>query len=283
VNDLTHMPIDDDIDYILVGLGVGAEHGPGFEPIDVANYWLETMPAFNTYTAERVAYRNLLNLVTPPESARRGNPFREHVGALIRADFWGYAALGEPELAAEYARRDARVSHVRNGVYGEMWAAAMIAAAPFVDGPRELLSVGLGEIPERCRLAGAVRDVIGWADDGVGYGEAVDRIHERWDDGDQFDWVHTISNAQVVAVGLLYGDWEFGRTICRAVQAGFDTDSHGATLGSIMGLAHGADALPDAWTRPLDDRVDTSLPGRGSERISELATETLAVAEAFGG
>ncbi len=59
------MPVDDDIDYIAVGLGILNERGFEFEPMDVANYWLQNLPAFNTYTAERMAYRNLMNLVTP--------------------------------------------------------------------------------------------------------------------------------------------------------------------------------------------------------------------------
>jgi len=281
VNDLSHMPVDDDIDYILVGLGVASESGPGFDATDVANYWLQQLPAFNTYTAERVAYRNLLNLVAPPESARHRNPFREHVGALIRADFWGYAAVGDPERAAEYAWRDARVSHVKNGIYGEMWAGAMLAAAPLVEDPRELPAIGLGQIPENCRLAEAVEAVVSWSDAGVEYCEAVDRVHERWDDGDQFDWVHTISNAQILTIGLLWGDGEFGSSLCRAVQAGFDTDSHGATLGSLLGLHYGADALPEKWIGPLSDRVDTSLVEYGHQRISDLAEETLSVVEGF--
>lgn len=275
VNDVPHMPVDDDIDYVAVGLGILTEYGFDFEPVDVANYWLQNLPAFNTYTAERVAYRNFLNLVTPPESASLRNPYREHVGAMIRADTWGFVSPGDLERAAEYAWRDASVSHVKNGIYGEMFAAAMMAAAPFESDPRRLLELGLTEVPADCRLAEAVDDVVSWHDDGLEYEDAVERVHERWDESNQFDWVHTISNAQVLAVGLLWGDGKFGRSLCLAVQAGFDTDSHAATLGSILGLAHGADALPEEWTGPLEDTVETSLVSYQRQRISDLASETL--------
>jgi ADP-ribosylglycohydrolase len=279
VNDVPHMPVDDDIDYVAVGLGIVDEHGLDFEPIDVANYWLQNIPAFNTYTAERIAYRNLMNLVTPPESASLRNPYREHVGALIRADMWGYAALGDLERAAEYAWRDASISHVKNGIYGEMFAAAMMAAAPFESDQRRLLELGLSEIPAECRLADAVTDVMAWHEEGLDYEAAVERIHERWDESNQFDWVHTISNAEVLATGLLWGEGDFGDSLCLAVQAGFDTDSHGATLGSILGLQHGADAIPEAWTGPLNDTVETSLVSYQRQRISDLAAETLSLVE----
>ncbi|WP_323192255.1 ADP-ribosylglycohydrolase family protein [Halostella sp. PRR32] len=282
VNDVPHMPVDDDIDYVAVGLGILDEYGVDFEPVDVANYWLQNLPVFNTYTAERVAYRNLLNLVMPPESATLRNPYREHVGALIRADMWGFVALGDPEQAAEYAWRDASVSHVKNGIYGEMFAAAMMAAAPFESDPRRLLEIGLSEIPAECRLAEAVSDVIEWRENGLDYEEAVERVHERWDESNQFDWVHTISNAEVLAIGLLWGEGDFGESLCLAVQAGFDTDSHAATLGSILGLLHGAEALPNDWTDPLDDTVETSLVSYQRQPISDLAAETLSLVRETG-
>jgi len=278
IDDVSHMPIDDDIDYVFVGLGIVEEYGESFEPVDIANYWLENIPAFYTYTAERIAYRNFMNLISPPESAVHRNPYREHVGAMIRADMWGYLSPGDLERAAAFAWRDGTISHTKNGIYGEMWAAAMIAAAPFEHNPRTLLELGLTQIPADSRLAEAVTDVIDWYGAEVEYGTAVERVHDRWDEGDQFEWVHTISNAQVMAVALLWGDGNFGDTLCHAVQAGFDTDSHGATLGSILGLMTGADDIPPKWTDPLSDRVDTSLVDYRHQRISDVAERTLELA-----
>jgi ADP-ribosylglycohydrolase len=276
VDDVEHMVRDDDIDYTVMGLDIVKEHGLAFDSDDVAMYWLNTIPGCMTYTAERVAYRNFLNLVSPPESARVRNPYREGIGAQIRADFYGYVSLGDPEQAAALAWRDARISHVKNGVYGSMWVAAMLAAAPAAEDPREVIVTGLSEVPAESRLADAVGDVIEWYESGVGYDEAVSCIHDRWDeDIDRiYDWLHTISNAQVVTVGLLYGEGDYEQSITRAVQACFDTDCNGATVGSVVGMMLGAEALPEKWVGPLDDRVETSLSGYPLERISDLARQT---------
>jgi len=274
IDEVEGMPIDDDIDYIVVGLEALQRHGPALDAVDIATTWLDTLPVFNTYTAERVAYRNLTDGLSPPASATHRNPYREMVGALIRADPWGYAALGDPEAAAALAHRDATISHTKNGVYGEMWAAAMIAAAPVVDDMSTLVAAGLAQVPTTSRLAAAVQTVRDQIADGADYPALAAAIHDRWDETSIYDWVHTLPNAQVIAAALLTSDGDFETAICRAVETGFDTDSHAATIGSILGAYHGIDALPRDWVDPLADRLDTSVPGVGPASIADLAAAT---------
>ncbi len=102
IDRVTHMPEDDDTNYTVTGLAIMKQRGPDFTPADVANFWLQNIPILHTYTAERVACRNFVNLIPPPASASYRNPYREWIGAQIRADFWGYTALGDPGRAAEY-------------------------------------------------------------------------------------------------------------------------------------------------------------------------------------
>ena len=273
IDRVSRMTEDDDLNYTVTGLAILKQHGVNFTPLDVATFWMQNLPLLRTYTAERVAYRNFCRLIAPPKSAQYRNPYREWIGAQIRADFWGYAALRNPELAAELAWRDASVSHIKNGIYGEMWIAAMLAAAPFLQDPREVIEIGLAEIPQQSRLASDVHEVIGWYTDRMTYEDAARRIHQRWDESNPHHWTHTNSNAQIVAVGLLWGDGDFARSICRAVQVCFDTDCNGATVGSIVGMMRGAKQLADEWIRPLNDTLETCVRGFGVRRISELARE----------
>lgn len=268
-----HMPEDDDTNYTVIGMALVKAKGIGFTPADMADLWLRNIPILHTCTAERVAYRNFVNNIEPPQSAVVRNPYREWIGAQIRADFFGYVALGRPELAAELAWRDACISHVKNGIYGEMWVAAMLAAAPGETDLRQIIEAGLNEIPTKCRLTEGIRDVLSWHAEKTPYGEAVDRLHRRWDEHTAHHWCHTISNAQIVALALLYGESNFERSITRAVYPCFDTDCNGATVGSIVGMMLGAKALPSKWTGIMNDTIHTGVSGYNVCRISDLGNE----------
>jgi ADP-ribosylglycohydrolase len=277
---ITYMPEDDDTNYTTLGLAIMKKYGRGFTPENVAEAWLQEMPILHTFTAERVAYRNLCLLIQPPTSASHRNVHREWIGAQIRGDFWGYSCPGNPELAAEYAWRDASVSHVKNGIYGEMWAAAMIAHAFTTDNVEEIIGAGLAQIPAECRLAEEVDEMIKWHKEGVTYDDAVTRIHGLWDEKRLHGWCHTISNARIVALALLWGGGDFGDSICKAVQPGFDTDCNGATVGSIMGIIHGASKVPAQWTSIFNDTLETGISGFHRVSIKAMAEETQRLAEA---
>lgn len=68
------MPEDDDLNYPLLGLLLLRRHGKAFTTGDVARVWLDELPPGRTFTAERVALRNLLTGLEPPHTARHRNP-----------------------------------------------------------------------------------------------------------------------------------------------------------------------------------------------------------------
>lgn len=270
------MPRDDDTDYTIVGLRVLETAGLNFTTMDVANYWLTQLPFYKVYTAERIAYRNLVDGRRPPETATYRNPAREWIGAQIRADAFGYVCPGRPEKAAELAFRDAALSHVKNGIYGEQMVAAMIAAAFVTQDVEEIVDMGLSEIPAKSRLAEAVDQVRAWVKEDGDWERTADRVAEMYG---RLQGCHTITNAAIVALGVLYGELDFERSITTAVMAGFDTDCNGATVGSIVGAAVGAQALPAKWVEPLKDTIHSSIVEMPVGRISDLARRTVAVAQ----
>ena len=199
----------------------------------MANTWLDRMPFRFLYTAERVAYRNFVNLRWPPESAAWRNPYREWIGAQIRADIFGYVAPGWPEKAAELAFRGASISHVKNGIYGEMFMAAMLAASFVTSDIEEIIRIGLSEIPANCRLAEAVHDTAGWCRESSDWEAVWERIAEKYG---HYHRVHTINNAALVIMGLFFGANDYENGIVVTVRGGWDTDCTGATVGSIPRL-----------------------------------------------
>lgn len=255
------MPEDDDLNHPLLNLLLLARHGKAFSTADLARLWLDELPAGRTFTAERIAYRNLLAGLEPPHTARHRNPFREWIGALIRADVHGWTNPGDPAAAAEQAHRDAVLSHTANGVYAAMFTAATIAAA--ATGSLDVhacLRVGRSVVPSRSRLADALDHAVGTAAAHQDFDQVVDALHARY--SATYHWVHAIPNTALIAAALTHADGDFTGSICRAVSGGWDTDSAGATAGSIAGLLAGSPAaLPDRWTAPLKNRLATSVTG----------------------
>ncbi|MEM6458553.1 MAG: ADP-ribosylglycohydrolase family protein [Planctomycetota bacterium] len=274
--------IDDDINYTVIGHAVVQRCGPGFTPLDVAEFWVTHLPLRTACTAERLAYRNLAMGILPPRSATYRNPCREWIGADIRADYYGYANPGNPQRAAEWAHRDASVSHVRNGIYGSMWVAAMLAAAYVLDDWYDVINAGLAQVPEHCRLGEAVQRIVERHRTGRTWDATIDDIHTRWDEMTHHGWCHTISNAEVMTAALLWGGDDYGDTICRAVMPGFDTDCNAATAGSLWGVMHGVDAIPARWAEPLRDRGLSTIPRWSRFTISGLAAEMTDTAIAAG-
>ncbi|MCX4786080.1 MULTISPECIES: ADP-ribosylglycohydrolase family protein [unclassified Streptomyces] len=266
------MPEDDDLNHPLLTVLLLQRYGPSFTTCDLARLWLDELPAGRTFTAERVAYRNLLDGIEPPHTARYRNPFREWIGAQIRADVHGWTHPGDPSAAAEQAHRDAVLTHTANGVYGAMFTAAMLAeAAGGGSDVHGCLAAGLRVVPPRSRFAHAVRFGVGAAR-GDGFDAAVDRLHAEYGG---HHWVHVLPNAALLAAALTHADGDFSDSICRAVSGGWDTDSNGATAGSLAGLLAGSpDALPDRWTTPLKNRLATSVPGFDSIGFDALAEQT---------
>ena len=275
INNVSGMPEDDDTNYTIIGLKILEKYGIDFSSDDVAECWLENLPLLHLCTAERVAYRNLANGIFPPDSARFRNPFREWIGAQIRGDFYGYISPGQPRKAAGLAWRDASISHVRNGIYGEMMVAAMLAAAAVIKDMNLIIAAGLSVIPENSRLAQAVRGVLDDHGLGLSADSTIDKIHADFAEKVEFDWCHTLPNARVVIVALLYGGGDLERTLGIALTSGFDTDCNCATAGSICGMMLGAAALPAHWVIPLQDTLKSGVDGFGKVPISELACRTV--------
>jgi len=271
---IKQMTRDDDMDYPIIGLHILESHGAGFTTRDVGNAWLARLPYHCVYTAERVAYRNLVNGLQPPDTATCQNPYREWIGAQIRADIWGWAAPGNPELAAELAWRDAALSHTKNGIYGEMFFAALLAAAFVESDLHELIEIGLSQVPAQCRLREAILDTVKWCAEDAAWETTWEKLNTKYG---HYHGVHTINNAAVVVMGLLHSGGEYERAIAIAVMGGWDTDCNGATAGSVMGTILGAKGLPAQWIAPLRDRISSIVVGFTEMRISELARRTRAL------
>jgi ADP-ribosylglycohydrolase len=272
---IDHLGPDDDLTYTVLGLLILEKKGLNFTANDVGELWVKYLPM--ACTAERVALIHLRNGLKPPLTATTGNPYFEWIGADIRSDPWGYAAPGLPEKAAEYACIDATVSHVRNGIYGEMFFSAAIAAAFVESDIKNILQIAATEIPAKSRMAETVEETIHWCETDRDWDKTWHRCAEKYKG---MNGVHTLNNACLTIMGLLYGEGDFETTISLTVMGGLDTDCTGASAGSIMGAVSGASQLPEKWVSCFNDRMTTYLNGHEQLRISDLARRSCAIAGA---
>ena len=279
------MESDDDVRYTVLGLRLMEEKGMDFTTWDVGKLWHRYLSYSQVCTAETQAYLNFAQVTShingwEPEDAEEKlkyvrtfrNPYREWIGAQIRVDAYGYAAAGNPDLAAKMAYTDARLSHEKNGVYGAMFCAAMIAAAFTEKSLRGVIECGLRTVPKRSRLYEAITDTLNTVHEGDDP-EAVAKM--LWDRYEHYDSVHTINNAAVVAASLLLSGGDFEKGITFAVLCGWDTDCNGATVGSILGAFLGE--IPEKWSSPLHDTMYAEVAGFDPVTFTELAHRCIEV------
>lgn len=274
-DDIDGMPADDDTNYVVLAQQIIEKYGRDFTSCDVASAWITYQSKDAYCTAERVAFCNFVKGFLPPQSAIYKNPYREWIGAQIRGDYFGYINPGNPKLAAEMAWRDASISHVKNGIYGEMFIAAMLAIAATTSDIEAIILGGLAEIPYTSRLYEDVMNIVETYRHGTSQKDCFRMIHQKYDEYSAHGWCHTNANAMIVVASLLYGEGDYGKSICMSVETGFDTDCNGATVGSILGMANGISSIPNYWTDPINNTLHTSIFGMDTVKITDCVDQTL--------
>lgn len=259
------VPVDDDIIYTLLGLLIAEAYSPDFTTDDVGRAWLQYLPY--ACTAEEIALRNLKAGVAAAYAAEEDNPYCEWIGGSIRADPWGYLAPGRPERAAEMAHRDAYLSHRRQGIFGEMFFAASIAAGFAVDDPVDALEIGLTEIPRDCAFARSIRWALDVAPEIRTFRDAREAVEDRFRG---MHPTHAINNACLTVWGVTIGGTDLTRVIGETVAMGLDNDCTAATAGSLVGAVIGFEAIPPHWYSRFNDTVHTYLVGHERFSIADV-------------
>ncbi len=277
---ITRSEPDDDINYTVLALVLMEERGLDLSTADVARAWLRLLPGGATFTAERAAYRTLLERAEvgfsfglPPGfdlAECADNEWCEWIGAQIRADLYGWVCPGRPALAADLARRDASLSHRGEGIHGAAFVAALGAAIPVYGSIDEAIDAAVAEVPGGSEAA----EAIAFARSLVGRRDAVARLHERYAG---LSPVHTVNNLALVVWGLLAGEQDYSAAVGDTVAAGWDTDCNGATVGGLWGLT--GRPIPEHWTAPWQGRVAVNLAGMGELSVDDLIARTVSVAE----
>ena len=273
---------DDDIHYTLIGLLLLEENGLNFGAGDIATKWSMNIPALWTWGPERTALLttgiNSHHLFPDREieachDVLLLNPGDEMCGALIRADAYGIACPGNPDLAAWLAWKDASFTHIKTGVYGAMFVAALIALCHCADSSLrgnarlDLVTEALKRIPSNTRFSAIARDsleqVAAAGDWQAGYA-AIHGKYREYTHCTVYQEIGTLINTLKFAESIDHG-------FCIQVCQGNDTDSFGATSGSILGCFFGAGYLDERWLQPFHNTIHHALADFHEYDLNALA------------
>ncbi|QGQ95196.1 ADP-ribosylglycohydrolase family protein [Paenibacillus psychroresistens] len=264
---------NDDLDLQLVWLHALEQYGARLTAKELGQEWLEHV--FFPFDEYGYALTNLRRGLQAPISGWFNNPFNNCMGSPIRSEIWAMVAPGAPHVAAYYAYEDAIVDHAAGeGVYGEVFFAAIESAAFVISDRDQLIQIGLAFIPKECRTAIALQDLLKWHQADKTWLEARELIllhhgHPNFTDAPQ--------NIAFTILGWLYGN-DFEDSILKAVNCGYDTDCTAATLAAILGIIGGPESLPERWVKPVGDRVVVSPPIKGfpaPQDLDELTRRTM--------
>lgn len=261
---------DDDTALPMVLIQALADYGVAVTAVQLGETWLNYLAdQRNTLwwggygiSTEHTAYMNLTSGVDAPMSgsiALNGAEVAEQIGGQIFSDIWGLVAPNQSELAADLAARASSVSHDGNGIYGGQFVAGLVSLAFSESDPRRLMTEGLKLIPPDSEYARVVTAVL----------DFHQQHPDNWHDCYQFIYdnfgydkypgeVHIIPNAGIMAMGMLYGNGDFSRTIQITNMGGWDTDCNVGNVGAIMGVAVGLEGIETRWREPMDDILITA-------------------------
>ena len=267
---------NDDFEIQLIWLQMLRERGLRLVPSDFQAYFDRHLSM--TIAEYQMAVRNYRDGIGSPMSGAFNNWFVHGMGAAIRSEIWAMVAPGRPDIAAAYAYMDATLDHAGEGVWAEMFLAALESLAFVETDHPSMVEKALRFIPEDCRISRMARMVM--AEHGKGSTPLRVRNMLCLDFGHPSDWTNVEINVGFIVLGFIYGE-TFDDALCMAVNCGYDTDCTGATLGALLGIMATSDEIGQRWVEPIGEQIVVSewvRDFRYPKDIGELTSEVLAFA-----
>jgi hypothetical protein len=290
---------NDDLDLQLVWLYAAEKYGRATNAAILGEYWHAYItPSWSEYG---VGSANMRMGLTPPLSGWVNNLNRDSCGAFIRSEIWACLAPGHPEIAVRYAYEDSVIDHSEEGVYGAIFCAAVQSAAFVEQDKMKLIEIGLSWIPQESGMARGIRCVIESWQNGLDWKSARKTLLQEVPDAFFYAYMgepetdlkrgrtgyDAPANVGIFVLGWLFGQDDFGKSLCIAAGCGEDTDCTAATLGATLGIIHGIDAIPQKWREPIGNKIITISLNHGDpwrpfpRTIDDLTERVIRLAPRF--
>ncbi len=215
------------------------------------------------------AARKLLNrgIKAPMSGHPQYNLHANDIDFQIESDFIGLMTPGLPQESNKYCDRVGRVMNYGDGLYGGMFVCGMYSAAFFEKDPRKVVEEGLACLPAASGYAQIIRDVLaGAAKFPQDWKKTWKFIEGKWDKDDPcpdgalkpFN-IDARLNGAYIAIGLLYGKGDFGKTVEITTRAGQDSDCDPSNAAGVLGVILGYSGIPENWKAGIPAIADTKF------------------------
>jgi ADP-ribosylglycohydrolase len=277
--------VDDDYYYEMVALYGFERFGPAMTLEQLGDMWKEYRAG--TWGSSEQARLALERGIQPPATGSpRYNRWFHTIGPAFSSDIYGMISPGMLNLAGAVARKYSHINGYAEGSDGAVFVAASISEAFFETNPANIVRQAAQLIDPRSNYRKAIEFVLAGYQHGKPWPEVAAQSESRWrPDYPQMN--NSVANGALVALGILYGDGDFLKSINIVTQAGDNTDAdcNAANIASVTGAMHGFKAIPKQFVVPLHNRIygDHMGPlklGRTiDERIDDLARRVAAAGQ----
>lgn len=260
---------NDDILFELAFIDAAMKNGKNLTADDIALEWIANIAY--TWSAEEIAMLNLKRGIFPPESAKLNNPWNEWIGAQMRGAVCGLVAPGNPEYAAYLAWMDGSISHINNGIIGEVFNAMLVSMAWTDPSIRSILKKSIDLLPDDSEYYSVVKFAY---DKCLEYDQWEPAWRECEEKYRRYNWIHAYPNAAAEVIALYYAEEDFDKCMNIISMCGQDVDCNAGQIGTLYGVIHGFGGIDDKWLEPFNDEFVSLYRGYEKTTISYIAENT---------
>jgi hypothetical protein len=214
--------------------------------------------------ANRGARMNIWNGIMPPESGHPDyNLHADDIDFQIEADYIGLMSPGMPQTSNKICDKIGHIMNYGDGVYGGMFVSALYAAAYFENDIKQVLYTAMKSLPDESQYHKILSDVIdGYQRNPTDWRKTWKEVYEKWGETDiccalsEFN-IDAKLNGAFIAMGLLYGEGDFEKSMEISTRCGADSDCNPSNCAGVMGIILGYDKFPTAWTKYIDEIADS--------------------------
>ncbi len=221
---------------------------------------------YRLWCANVQARKNYWDGIMPPLSGSpEYNLWADAIDFQIEADYIGLMCPGMPVTANKFSDKIGHIMNYGDGVYGGMFVSALYAKAFFSDDVHEIVTHALKSIPGDSEYAQAIQDVIdAHAKYPTFWRSAWAELERKWGATDISGAMNAFNidaklNGAYIAMGLLYGEGDMGKTLEISTRCGQDSDCNPSNAAAVIGVIKGYSDLDPVWTSGIGPLADSTF------------------------